>query len=293
MRSKRSRLAGHPVVETHAHCYYQVAFLYRLVCVVRAVHARHAERKLVCSGKTSKPHKGHRNRYLGILGKVRDLLVSAGYNNAATGYDHRPRGLGNHARRLGYHELVALVRRLVAPYVHLGPDEIGLPRRHVLWQVNEHRAGPSRSGDMKSLFHRRRKVVNVLHEEVVFCAWSRNSNYVCFLKGVVSYQQGGHLSGHHHQGHGVHRGRRDASNCIRRARARSDEHHAGLSACSCIAVGSVHGPLFVPREYELQVFFVIEVVEDVKHNAARITEDVLHALALQGFDYYLSTSDFH
>ena len=74
---ERRELAGHPVVEAHADGDEQVGLGDRVVRVLRAVHARHADPQVVVLGERALAHHRGGDRELHELGELLELLGRA------------------------------------------------------------------------------------------------------------------------------------------------------------------------------------------------------------------------
>ncbi len=93
---------------------------------------------------------------------------------------------------------------------------------------------------------------------------------------------GGDLAGQHHQRNGVHQSVDDAGDGVGRAGAGSDQHHAGPAGGAGVPLGRMGRALFVADQHVAQLVLVEQGVVDRQHRAARIAEDHLDALVLEG-----------
>ena len=76
------------------------------------------------------------------------------------------------------------------------------------------------------------------------------------------------------------------------ARARGDQHHAGLAGRAGIAFGGVAGTLLVADQNVLNVLLLEQLVIDRQHRTAGIAEDVLDPVVLQRLDDHLGPGHF-
>jgi len=91
---------------------------------------------------------------------------------------------------------VAAQVRLVSRQIHLGGIlELCFAHLHIFGNVDQHRAGPTRLGDVEGLFHRSAQLPDVGHEVIVLGDGHGDASNVCFLEAVGAQHRCGHLSG--------------------------------------------------------------------------------------------------
>ena len=127
--------------------------------------------------------------------------------------------------------------------------------------------------------------VRVADQPVVLGARARNAHRVRFLEGVVANEKGGHLSGQTHDGDGVHQRVGQARNGVGRSRPGCDEEDAGAPRGAGVALCGVGRPLLVPDKNMPDAGILEERVIDRQNRAARIAEDDLDPLVLEGLDH--------
>ena len=104
---------------------------------------------------------------------------------------------------------------------------------------------------------------------------------------------GRHLARNNDHGNRVHERSGDAGHCIGNARAARDKGDTDTTRGARIAIRSVYRSLLMTHQDMLDFVLVKECVVNVKHRAARITEDVVNAFILQATDGYFSTGKLH
>ena len=119
---------------------------------------------------------------------------------------------------------------------------------HVAGYVYQHRAGPTRSGNVKRLPDGRGDICRAHDQIVVLGDGQRRSGYVRFLECVGTDGRAPNLPGDRHHRHGVHHRGGKAGNEVRRSRAGSCKRDAHLATGACVSVGRVGRPLFVPHQ---------------------------------------------
>ena len=118
------------------------------------------------------------------------------------------------------------------------------------------------------------------HQIIVLGDRQRDAGDVGFLKRIGADQLAAHLAGNADDRRGIqHRGG-DAGNHIGRARAGGRNGHANFSAGARVSVRHVGRALLMPHQNVMDVA-VLQSVISRQNRAAGISEDVLHAFALQ------------
>ena len=206
-------------------------------------------------------------------------------DHAAAGVDVGPLGGQQQLHGLADLPAVALAHRVVRAHLDRGRvvERRGL-QRHVLRDVDHHRAGAAGAGDVEGLLHRHRQVAHVLDQEVVLDDRARDADGVALLEGVEADRRRRHLPGDDHHRDRVHVGRGDAGHGIGDARARGDQRDADVAGGARIAVGGVHGGLLVAHQHVLDGVLLVQRVVDVEHRAAGVAPEVLDAFGLQAAD---------
>ena len=86
------RVAGHAVVEAHAHRDQQVGMLDGAIDVHLAVHARHAEMQRMILGERADAEQGGDDGDAGVLGEDAQVLARIAQDDAVSRQDERPLG---------------------------------------------------------------------------------------------------------------------------------------------------------------------------------------------------------
>src|SRR5574337_95549 len=163
---------------------------------------------------------------------------------------------------------MALVSGLVAAQVRLlRVLQFARGVKHVLRQVDQHRARPAGGGYVEGLLYYPLEGLYVLYEVVVLGAGPRYADYVGLLEGVVADKRRGHLPGENNHGDRVHVGRGNAGDRVRGPRPRRDDDDAGPARGPRVPVGHVDRALLVPHQY-VPHGRVEERVVDGQHRAS-------------------------
>jgi hypothetical protein len=120
---------------------------------------------------------------------------------------------------------------------------------------------------------------HVLDQEVVLDDGARDANGVALLEGIQANGGRGHLAGDDHHRNAVHVGRGNAGDRIGDARAGGDQRHTDVARGARIAVGRMHGRLFVAHQHVLDGVLLVESVVDVQDGTAGVAPDVLDVSA--------------
>ena len=213
-------------------------------------------------------------------------------DGSASAYNQRPFGAQN--QFCGFAQLVQVGHCgwVVRTHFHIvRVVEQAFCLNYVFGQVHQHCAGPPGTGHVKSFGDDGGKVVDVLHQIIVFCAWPGDAHNIHFLKGVVPDKRAGHLAGENNNRNGVAIRGGNAGDRVGCARPGSYQSHPDFAGCPGVAVGCVNGGLFMADKNMADVV-AGDFVINVKHRSARITEKNVYALALESFHQHSSASHF-
>ena len=285
LRAERVQPPGHAVIEPCADIQHHVAIMHREIGFVRAVHAQHAQELLVAGRIGAEPHQGGGDRKAGEPHELPQQFggLAAGIDDAAAGIHHRPRGALEQRHRLGD---ALRVRRGARPVAAMrGGTRLLVRRRvdeNVLGQVDQHRAGAPGAGHMERLMHHAGEIARAFHQIIMLGRLARDAGGVGLLEGVIADQMRGHLAGQADQGDAVHQRIHQPGHRVGRARAGGDQHHADFAGGPGIALGGMHRRLLVPHENVADLVLLENRVVDRQDRAARIAENNLDALRLEG-----------
>ncbi len=112
---KARGVAGHAVVEAHAHRDEQVGMLDGAIDVHFAVHARHAEMQRMILGERADAEQRGDDRNAGVLGEDAQVLARVAEDDAVSGEDERTLGLRDEPRGVGERPGFGHRRRRGAP----------------------------------------------------------------------------------------------------------------------------------------------------------------------------------
>ncbi|MGF6549829.1 hypothetical protein QFZ96_004900 [Paraburkholderia youngii] len=268
------RIADHAVVETRADGDQHVAVLHRHVGFVRTVHAEHAEEFLVARAVAAQAHQRIGDRIAEQIGKLVQFTRRVREHDAAAGIYIRALRRQQQRNRLADLTGVALRDRVVRAQRH-ALDRLVLARRlrHVLRNVDQHRAGTAGTGDVESFLDGGGEIAHVLHEEVVLHAGTRDADRVAFLECVLTDRGSRHLAADHDHRDRIHIGGGDAGHGIGDTGAGGHETNADLAGGARIGVGSMHGGLLVAHQHVLELVLLVQLVVNVEYRAAGIAPD--------------------
>ena len=277
-------VADHPVVKTGTNSQQHVAVLHRLVGFDRAVHAEHAEEFAVAGRVGAQAHQRVRDRVAEQVDQgaqfgrgVRQQHAAAGVDVGALGRQQQLQGLADLAA-------MALAHRVVGAHFHRRrvAGVGGLVERHVLGNVDHHRAGAAAAGDVEGLLHDQGQIAHVLDQEVVLDHRTRDADGVAFLERILTDGRGGHLASDDHHRNAVHVRGGNACYRIGSTRARRDKGYAHITCGTCITIGGVHCSLLMAHQNVLNRVLLVERVVNVQYRTAGIAPDEFDVLGLQG-----------
>ena len=116
---------------------------------------------------------------------------------------------------------------------------------------------------------------------------------VGLLKSVVTDQLAAHLARDADDRRRIHHRRGNARDQVGCTRPRGGNGDADSAAGARVTVGHVRRALFVPHQHVVDLGVFAQRVIGRQNRSTRITEDVLHAFALEAFPDNLSTGFLH
>ncbi len=255
----------------------------------------HAHVQRVLRRQEAEAHHRRDHRDAGILGKLPQLFLGVGQEHAAPGADHRPLGHADGRGHVGNLLVVAPDAGVIAPDADLLREDHVRHQLllHVHGDVNEHRAGAARGGDVKRLLEDHRQLGRVLHQIAVLGKGGHRPGDVHLLEDIPPQEVGGHLARDGHQGDGVHIGRGHAGDEVRGPRAGGDDAHPRLPRHPGVAGGHVPGVLLRADQGVVQVGVLPQGVGNGADGGPGVAEDPLHALPGQALHQNLRACQFH
>jgi hypothetical protein len=218
---------------------------------------------------------------------------ATGIDDAAAGIEQRPFGVRHQLdRRL---DLVDVTLEpgpvaLVLEFVRLGIQALG--ELDVLRDIDDDRPGSPARRHIEGLVQHARQIGDILDEIVVLGARAGDAHGVAFLECVVADQMGRHLAGDAHDRNGIHQRIGQSRDGVCGPRPRRHQDAADLAGGAGIALGRVHGALFVTHKDVANLVLLEQLVVDRQHRSTRIAEQVLDALVRQGLDHHLGAGHF-
>jgi hypothetical protein len=152
---------------------------------------------------------------------------------------------------------------------------------HILGDVDHHRTGPARAGDVERLVQHAGQVIDVADQPVVLGAGPGDADRVALLEGVIADQMGRHLARYADHGNRIHQRIGEAGDGVGGTRTRSHEHHPDLAGRARISLGGVHRTALLAHQDVLDLVLLEQLVIDRQHRPAGIAEHVLDPLVGQ------------
>ena len=203
------QIAGDAIVEAGADGDQAIALLHGVVGERAAVHAQHVERLGIHLVESAQAQQRGGDGDIAGLGHLPQRLVGAGQDHATADVEHGLLSAVDHLGRI-LHLLgmagvavqgLALDQVLARGIVHLFRAD---GRRHVLGQVDQHRARPAAGGDQEGLVDDARQLAHILDEIIPLGARPGDAGHIGFLEGIIADDLGGDLAGETDQRDRVH-----------------------------------------------------------------------------------------
>ena len=173
------------------------------------MHPWHAKAEFVAVGKGPTGHQCGDHPDTSQFGQGSQRIGSPSLEDPATHVENWSLGGPDEVGRCRDEVDVDLGLRVVARQIHLdtvGPrhGRPGVGRVHdVLGDVDQHRPGTSRGGDVERLLDNSRDVLGLGDQKVVLGDRLSDARRIALLEGIGSDRCVGHLSGHHDHGHRI------------------------------------------------------------------------------------------
>ena len=143
----------------------------------------------------------------------------------------------------------------------------------VFRNIDHHRPGTSRAGDVISLGDRTRNFGRFGHLEIPFRNRHRHADRIGLLEGVRSEQSRRHLPGNADDRRRVEHRVGDPGHQVRSARAGRSQANAHLAGGARITLRGMYGALFVARENVIQpIGMMVQMIVNRDYLTARVTE---------------------
>ena len=283
VRREGRQTSRHAIVEAYAEGDQQIAVGHRHVGGVAAVHAGHADEVGMVGWQGAEPHQSGDRRDVRQFHQLAQLGGRARRDDASARVNQRPVGLQDHLRGAADLARVALGENLISRQMNRRHRlVVSLPREDVFRDVDKHRAGPSRGGDIERLVDGLRQVFEALYQEIMLGARACNAESIGLLESIAANQFAGHLARDGHDGDGVHHGVHQAGGEVGRAGSRSGAADSRFAGGARVALGGEGGILFVAYQHVADVVLVERVVEG-ESDAAGVSEHTVDTLADQAF----------
>ena len=241
-------------------------------------------------GDHADAQQGRDHGDLGLLGQLKELTLGMAHLHAVPGENEGTLRLVDQFGSSGHSgefEAAGFVQAGAAELLGVVPVDLGV--LHVLADIDQHGAGAAGAGDVERFGQGLAQVTDVGYQVVVLGDRLGDAGDVGLLERVVAEQVGRDLAGNRHNRYRVHHGVGQAGHQVRGAGPTGGQAHADLAGDPGIALGHVHGGLFVPHQ-DVADRVGRHGVVGRENCAARIPEDEVDALAQQGFPDDLRTS---
>ena len=153
------RQSCHPVAKAHANGNKHITLLLFHVWRIVAVHAKHAHIERMARGQRRQAEQRTGCRYARFLDKLKQFVMGVAQLYALPYQCQRSLGIIDQCSRLGYGVFVGRwVRHIASHKIHVRRFPFCHVNLCILWEVEHHRAGPSRPCDIESAAHCPRNV---------------------------------------------------------------------------------------------------------------------------------------
>ena len=239
-------LACDTVVKTGSDGKQKIAFIHCHICGISTMHTKISDKQRVLCGDGTTSHNGCDNRNLSLLNNLGKNLLGAGNNHTAAGKKQRFFCLLKHFESSFQLSDVNAGIRFVTTDIDtlriFGTSKLG---HHILWKVDENRAGTSGTCDIEGFLDDTSKILTVADSYAIFCDASGDSYNINFLECIVSDEVTGNLSGKAYKRNAVIVGSCKACYKVGGSGTAGNETYANLSGSSGIGICLVYKGLLM------------------------------------------------
>ena len=249
------------------------------------MHPEPPQRERVCLRKCTHAHDGRGDWNLRGFGKLAQFLAGVGADDAAAAVEHRALGFFDQPDDFVQRHIVGFFVRMVAAQVNFpGKHRLRALLLHILWNVNDHGAGPSRLGDVERLFHDPRNVVHVGDQITMLHDRQRQPENVGLLERALADHVLRHLAGDGDDRNRVEVGIREAGDEVGRAGTAGGHAHPGPASGPRIAFRGKRAALFVPGQDGANFLRPRQRLVQLHARASGIGENGVHPFAFERGD---------
>lgn len=283
LRGELGDVTGHTVIEASTDSDDEISLLHGHVGIGRSVHAQHVQGLGVRLVKSTQTLEGRGDRNASLVGQLLQDLGAIGASKETL--THIQDGLLGDVHKAS-HTVDGTLELLHAQFTgshgrSAGEGGQGAVHRDgftedtggdILGQIDEDRSGAAAGGDFESLLDATGEFSDGLDHDVPLGASTGDTDNIGFLERVGTDQAGGHLTAEDDHGSTVRKGILHGGDNVGGSRAGGDEDDTGLSRGTGVAFGHVSGALFMSREDEVEVFGVVDGIENGKNGTSRVTD---------------------
>lgn len=168
--------------------------------------------------------------------------------------------------------------------------------RHVLRNVNQHRAGAAAAGNCEGFAHYVRQLIHRAHQIVALRNRHRDASDVHLLEGILAQQGRADVAGDADNRRGIHIRRGNAGDKVGAAGTGCGEAYADAPSRTCVAIRRVTRALLVRGQNVLDApvtLIVVQLVVYIQNRAAGVAENGIDTLFDKAFHQNLCAGTLH
>ena len=142
----------------------------------------------------------------------------------------------------------------------------------IFGQVDQDGTRATRGGNLEGFVDSPRQFGDVLNHHVPLCASPGDTNNVRLLEGVGANRSRRHLTAENNHGSAVHQGILHGSDNVGGTRTGGHEDNASLARSAGVTLGHVAGALLVSGKDKVEVFAVVDGIENGENGTARVAD---------------------
>ena len=284
VRCKCMQFSGNTVIKSGTDGEKEIAFTHSHIGSIGTVHSKIADKERVIGRNRTSSHNRCHHRNICDLSKFAKACIGSGNINTSARKEQRAFCFTEHLDcPLKLADMYTCARFIPTDIHSLRIFRTSQLCHHIFREIHKYRTRASCSCNIKRFFDDAPEILSPAYRHTVFGNTSCDSYNINFLKGIISDQSSGHLTGKAYQRNTVIVGCCKSCYQIRRTRAAGYKTYAYFPCRSRIGICRMNQCLFMSWKDHLCMVLLIKFIADIDRAGARISEHDLYSFFFQRF----------
>ena len=286
LRSEGLRIADDAIRKTGSQCNQKVAFGNCQIRSLRSVHADHAGKIRIILIKSADSHQGFADGGIHLSQKCGEFFSRICTDCASSYQKEGLFGLLN--ERYCLFDILFVIFLGTQKRLRFLLGKFAFQLCDILGNIYHDRPLSTGRGNLKSSSYGRSQLFNVLHNKPMLRNRHGDAGHVHLLEGVLAKQGKIDITGNGNHRNRVHIGGCKTCDKVGRTRAAGRHAYPDFTGGSGITVRRMCSPLLM-RSTNMSdfLFMQVKLVINIENGSAGISENRIHLLFFQTFDYNL------